>query len=278
MKEKSLVLVLLLVVLVISSALVYILSTQKPPSQASQSESAPQFILGTLYGKVVDPITHGAIVGAKVRIFDSTPFSDEEHNSVTNSSGYWHLYNVNLTEPIFIDIEKQGYYPPREHNGTVVKLSENLFDFGWTGILRVSSNYTFSVSTRLNPFSYTFPYYTVRRDGDQISVARKDTLTLIISLVNNDKTAFLGQGPDYVSTVSMWVFPMADTVALNFNGQTGVGRVDWKIGQLGYIGNNVGGFADLRFQEIGNYTLFIRLTDYYEIYTAMTIHVNVSNL
>jgi len=280
MKKNRMLLLIVLLVLVISSASFYFVWMQHKLTE--QKPSPPLFILGTLYGHVVDSIAQNTIDEAIVEIYDAEPFS-EKITALTDSSGKWEAKNVNLTEPIIACVSREGYYPLEGATRLAEKQMEGLYSLGSLGLFRISSNFTFSVSQSVSePGSHAA---LDLQDGQELTISRMEALILDIWLKNYDETAALGQKTRYVNTVSIWVFPMEDTVSLDFGGNITIGRGEWKSGpvyknqvvdgvyQLGSLGTS----AIVRFQEIGSYTVFIRFKDNYQIYVAMTIIVDVNS-
>jgi hypothetical protein len=281
MKKNRLLLLTVPVVLIVSSALFYFVWLRYRPIE--QEPSSASFVLGTLYGRIADSFAQSDIDGVLIEVHDSKPFSHEKLTALTNSSGLWEVKNVNLTEPIFVSASMKGYYPLLGATRSVEKEMEGVYSFGLLGLFRVSTNFAFSVSRWV---SQSGPIQVVPlQNGQELTVPRKEPLVLAVGLENHDETAILGQDTRYVNTVNIWVFPMEDTVSCDFGGNSTTGRGEWKFSPLalhqvvnGVYGlSNVTTLAVMRFQEIGSYSVFIRYQDNYETYTAMTIHVNVSN-
>jgi len=281
MKKNRLFLLTVLVVLIVSSALFYLVWLRYKPIE--QEPSAASFVLGTLFGRVADAFTQSDINGALVEVSDSKLFSHERLTALTNSSGFWQTKNVNLTEPVFVSVSVNDYYPLLGATRSVEKRMDGLYSFGSLGLFRVSTNFAFSVSQLVSqPGSLQI---LPLQDGQELTVPRKGSLALAVGLENYDETAILGQDTRYVNTVNIWVFPMGDTVSCDFVGNLTTGEGEWKFGPLathqvvnGMYGlGNVTTLAHMQFHEIGSYRVFIRYQDNYQTYTAMTIHVNVSN-
>ncbi len=294
----------ILYALVIVASVIILVSAYSPwwlnSPQKNNNPPLSANIHGSLTGTIVDKLTNRSIEGAKVGIWNfpslNATESEDQVTGTTDVSGTWLISDVNFSQPLSVTVSKSGYYPAEIYNvSTNFKenfLGNYLYDCQEISLARISKNFTFGVSNG-GYIVLGYPPYVTETipEGETFNVSRGDTLSFDMVLINIDQTAFLGSPYAYGggfsnNTFGLWVYPKSDTVEFwsPYLGTPGSENVTFGSLDGSRFLNNFYQFSQyLRFNEVGNYTVFVSYKDTFwgaaaTTYASTTFYVNVRNI
>jgi hypothetical protein len=251
-------------------------------------------IHGSLTGTIVDKVTNRGIEGAEVAVWNfpslSATESEDQVTNTTDVSGTWLISDVNFSQPLLVTVSKSGYYPVEMNNAWTNFEGNYLYDCQEISLARISKNFTFVVTNTGYVVLGDPPYVTETiPDGETLNVSRGNGLMVHMVLINYDRTAFLGSPYPYEggfnnNTFGLWVYPKSDTVDFwsPYLGTPGSENVTFdSLGGSGSL-NFYEFLQYLRFNEVGNYTVFVSYKDSLwgataTAYASITIYANVQN-